>query len=114
MEKQGQCGVYKLYKLARKGENGFTKEFKKIEREAHVVTHDYADLINNHSEINGLQYEYDEVSDKLYWSKKNFKEVGELDELEKLREEYLSLTGKKAHHLMKEDKLIEEIEKLKN
>lgn len=115
MEKQGQCGVYKLYKLARAGEKGFTKEFKKIERESHVVTHDYAELINKHSLINGLEYEFDAESDKLYWEGKPFKAgVVVVDELEKLREEYATLSGKKAHHLMKEDKLIEEIEKLKN
>lgn len=128
--KQGQCGVYKLFKLAKGSKNTFTHEFKKLERDSHVVTHQYADLINQNSVINGSLYEYDEKSDALYWAKKPFKkeeafaettpfeeitEEAEKEEskIDELRAEYLDLSGKKSHHLWGDKKLTEEIEKLK-
>lgn len=123
MGKQGQCGVYKLYKLSKGTGNTFSNDFKKLERDLHVVTHDYADLINLNSVINGSLYEYDEKADKLYWDKKPFKsevvvEVEEVvevvDNIEELREEYTRLSDKKPHHLWQGARLMEEIEKLKN
>lgn len=121
MGKQGQCGVYKLYKLSKGTRNTFTHDFKKLERDSHVVTHDYADLINLNSVINGSLYEYDEQADKLYWDKKTFKkdvvfeeeEVVVVENIEELREEYTRLSDKKPHHLWQGARLIEEIEKLK-
>ena len=136
MSKQGQVGVYKLYKLGRAAGNKFTDEFKSLERDVHVVNHNYVEHINRYSVINGLQYEFCEKESKLYWEKKPFKaqkEYTEFEEVEKeaisedesiakiaeddfnyYKEDYFKLSGKKAHHLWKQDKLIEEIEKLKN
>lgn len=133
MTKQGQVGVYKLFKLGRGTGGLFTKDFKNLERDLHVVNHEYADKINNFSHFNGLMYEYDEKASDLYWQKKPFKTVKEYtafeevkepvkeeetdavlqDDLNYYREEYEKLSGKKAHHLWKEDKLIEKIEELK-
>lgn len=120
MEKQGQCGVYKLFKLGKGVGNTFTNEFKKLERDLHVVNHEYADTVNAYSVNNGLQYEYDKDASKLYWDKKPYKKVVEFTEfvdvndgLDALKEEYLTLAGKKVHHLWKEEKITEEIEKLK-
>lgn len=130
MEKQGQCGVYKLFKLGKGIGNTFTDEFKKLERDLHVVNHEYAETVNAYSTINGLQYEFDEKASKLYWDKKPYKKVVEFtdfvevkddmnvlvksnDVLDALKEEYLTLAGKKVHHLWKEEKITEEIEKLK-
>jgi hypothetical protein len=129
MEKQGQCGVYELFKLGKGVGNTFTTDYKTLERPLHVVMHDYADLINSHSTINGSLYVYNEVASKLYWQKKPydnpkeftaFEEVKEdypqefkEDDLISYRDEYETLSGKKAHHLWKEDKLIEKIEELK-
>lgn len=131
MAKKNQCGVYKLYKLGRGVKNTFSHEFKKLERDSHVVNHDYAELINKNSIINGSLYEYDEKSDELYWAGKPFKkeqvfaettefeevvesETNEVEsEIQTLRAEYLILSGKKANNLWKEKKLTELIEELK-
>lgn len=131
MEKQGQVGVYKLFKLGRGTGGLFTNQFKNLERDVHVVQHEYADKINRFSSINGLLYEYCEKETKLYWDKKPFKAVKEyasfeevkeievkdsenISNIEDLKTEYETLSGKKAHHLWKEDKLIEKIKELKN
>jgi len=122
--KQGQCGVYKLFKLSKGVGNTFTKDFKKLERDLHVVTHEYAEKMNRFSEINGVLYEYDEKASDLYWAKKPFKNVKEYvkfeevkeyneDDLSELKATYEELTGKKPHHLWKKDKIEELIEKLK-
>lgn len=128
MAKKNQCGVYKLYKLGKGVKNTFSHEFQKLERDSHVVNHDYAELINKNSTINGSLYEYDEKSDELYWAGKPFKkeqvfaETTEFEEvvepaneeLESLRSEYLQLSGKKPHHLWGSAKISEKIEELKN
>ena len=115
MGKQGQCGVYKLNKLGREGDNGFTREFKKLERDLHVINHDYADLINKNSLINGLEYEYCEDADKLYWDKKPFKGVVEVvEDIDALREEYKELSKLDPKLNWGVKRLSEEIEKLKN
>lgn len=119
--KQGQVGVYKLFKLGRLNSQSFTHDFKTLERDSHVINHDYAERINKYSVMNGLHYEYDEVSDKLYWLKKPFKVSVEFTDFEEildsgidnLKLEYESLSGKKAHTLWKNARLIEEISKLK-
>ena len=138
-----EVGIYKLYRLGRLSNTRFDKTIKILERDLHSVHHDYADKINAQSDINGLLYELDEKATKLYWDKKPYKAVKEFtafeevkDEtfgitsmktieeadaeikeanspLEMLRSEYMELTGKKAHHLYKEDKLTELIEELK-
>lgn len=124
MERTNQCGVYRLFKLSKGVGNTFSTEFKKIERDLHVVNHDYADLINKNCHVNGLFYEYDEKASNLYWSKKPFKTVKEFAEfkevneetetnIEDLKLEYETLSGKKAHHLWKEDTLAEKINELK-
>lgn len=125
MQKQGMVGVYKLYKLGKGVGNTFSHDFKKLERDLHIVTHEYADLINHYSTMNGSHYEMDEKATKLYWEKKPFKDVKEFVEFEELKEdvtdetldalkaEYEELAGKKAHHLWKADKLTEKIEELK-
>lgn len=125
MEKQGQVGIYRLYKLGRLAGSTFDKNIKVLERDLHSITHDYADKVNEFSHINGLLYEYDEKASKLYWDKKPYKEVKEFtkfeeikedvidDELELLKIEYEELSGKKAHYLWKSDKLTEKIEELK-
>lgn len=126
MEKQGQVGVYKLFKLGRGTGGLFTTQFKNLERDIHVVQHEYAEKINRFSSINGLLYEYCDKETKLYWDKKPFKTVKEYTSFEEVKEienisntedlkaEYETLSGKKAHHLWKEDKLIEKIAELKN
>jgi len=122
-----QVGIYKLYKLGRLSGENFDPTIKVLERDLHVVHHEYAEKINAQSNINGLLYEEDVKATKLYWEKKPFKAVKEYvkfeelkdvemttsSEIEKLRGEYLELSGKKAHHLWKEDKLIELIDELK-
>lgn len=120
MEKQGQVGVYRLFKLGRLAGSTFDKQIKVLERDLHVIAHDYADKVNDYSHHNGLLYEYDEKASKLYWDKKPFKQVKEFtefeeinDELELLKIEYEELAGKKAHHLWKADKIAEKIEELK-
>ena len=130
MQKQGQVGVYKLFKLGRGTGGLFTNDFKNLERDVHVVAHEYAEKVNRFSNINGLSYEYCEKETKLYWDKKPFKEEKEytefedinnieikeyvnVSEIESLKAEYETLSGKKAHHLWKEDKLIEKIAELK-
>jgi len=116
-----QVGIYKLFKLGRLSGTVFTTDIKVLERDLHVVHHDYAEKINSQSSINGLLYELDEKSTKLYWDKKPFKEVKEYvqfedvnTELEDLKAEYLSLTGSKVHHLWKKDKIVEMIETYKS
>lgn len=121
--KDGQLvGIYKLHKLGRLAGNTFDKSIKVLDRDVHPVHHDYADKINAQSEMNGLLYEYDEKATKLYWDKKpykalkefaEFEEVSGNDELAELRKEYQDLSGKKAHHLWKEEKLTELIDELK-
>jgi len=125
MQKQGQCGAYRLFKLGKGVGNTFSHDYKKLERDLHIVNHDYADLINKNSVINGSLYEYDEKSSKLYWEKKPYREVKEFtefeevksedveSEIETLRAEYLLLSGKKANNLWREKKLTELIEELK-
>ena len=125
MDRKNQCGVYRLFKLSKGVANTFTTEYKKLERDLHVVNHDYADLINHNSLINGSLYEYDEKASDLYWAKKPYKVVAKEekvadkaedsidDNIEALKAEYEELSGKKAHHLWKSDKLVEEIEELK-
>lgn len=128
MEKQGQVGVYKLYKLGRLSGNRFDTSIKVLDRDLHVVHHDYAEKINAQSEVNGLLYEYNEAASKLYWQKKPYKAVKEYTEfvevekepellpgnIDLLRAEYEALSGMKAHHTWKEKRLIEKIEELKN
>jgi hypothetical protein len=131
MQKQGQVGVYKLFKLGRGTGGLFTTDFKNLERDVHVVTHEYAEKTNRFSHINGLSYEYCEKETKLYWDGKPFKAVKVFTDFEEIKEievkdaeivsdidtlkaEYEKLSnGKKAHHLWKEDKLIEKIAELK-
>lgn len=135
MQKQGNAGVYQLFKLSKGDFNSFSEEFKKLFRDLHVVNHDYAELINQHSSKNGLLYVYNEEASKLYWSKKPYKnikeyaafeevktiedgdEVGnlptEINIIPKLREEYEELSGKKPNSLWKEPRLQDEINKLK-
>ena len=125
MEKQGLVGVYRLFKLGRLTGNTFDKGIKVLERDLHVIAHDYAEKVNDFSLINGLFYEYDEKASKLYWDKKPFKQVKEftafedvkedvIDEnLELLKIEYEELAGKKAHHLWSAKKIAEKIEELK-
>lgn len=125
MERKGQCGVYILYKLSKGVGNTFNFDFKKEERGLHVVTHDYADLINEYSTINGSFYEYNEKASELYWQNKPYgngadavvdkkeKDIVLDSGLEDLKSEYLELAGKPAHHFWKEAKIKEEIEKLK-
>lgn len=116
-----EVGIYKLYKLGRLSNTKFDKTIKIVERDLHPVHHDYADKINAQSEINGLLYELDEKATKLYWDKKPYKAVKEFaefeevkdDKLAELKVEYEKLSGQKAHHLWKEDKLVEKIEELK-
>lgn len=132
MSKQGQVGVYKLYKLGRGTGGMFTTDFKNLERDVHVVHHDYAEKTNRFSELNGLMYEFCEKETKLYWEKKPFKQVVEYAKFEEVKEEtkqdvsdsdvldldtlrleYEDLTGKKANKLWKEDTLSEKIAELK-
>lgn len=125
MDRKNQCGIYRLFKLSKGVANTFTHDFKKLERDLHVVNHDYADLINKNSVINGSLYEYDEKASELYWAKKPFKnEIKEEkvvekeeetidEELELLKIDYEELSGKKAHHLATASSLKEKIEKLK-
>lgn len=132
MQKQGQCGVYKLYKLGKGVGNTFSNEFKKLERDNHVVTHDYAETINKWSTINGLEYEYNDAASKLYWKGEKYdlgtievvdpvietvvseKDDSEVVSMDDLKAEYETLSGKKAHHLWKEEKLQQEIKNLKS
>jgi hypothetical protein len=72
MEKTRLVNVYRLYKLSKGVGNTFSDDFKKLERDLHVVTNDYAELINRHSTINGLLYEKDEKASELYWKKQPF------------------------------------------
>jgi hypothetical protein len=122
-----QVGVFRLFKLGRLSGENFDPTIKVLERDLHVVHHEYAEKINAQSNINGLLYEEDVKATKLYWEKKPYKTVKEYvafeevkdvemttsSEIEKLRGEYLELSGKKAHHLWKEEKLIELIDELK-
>lgn len=119
-------GVYKLYKLSKGVGNTFSHDFKKLERDLHVVNHEYADLINHYSTINGSLYEMDEKATKLYWEKKPYKEVKEFVEFEEVKEEvadetidalkaeYEELAGKKPHHLATNATLKEKIAKIKS
>lgn len=119
-----QVGIYKLYKLGRLSGSSFDTSIKVLERDLHVVHHDYAEKINSQSNINGLLYEEDAKATKLYWEKKPFKEVKEftpfeevkeeMSKLDKLRAEYLALTGIKPHHTFKEEKIALLIEDFKN
>ena len=130
MEKQGQVGVYKLFKLGRGTGGLFTTQFKTLERDLHVVQHEYADKINHFSSINRLSYEFCEKETKLYWDKKPFKAVKEYTSFEEVKEievkdseivsdidtlksEYEKLSGKKAHHLASSTTLKEKIAELK-
>jgi len=131
MEKQGTCGVYTLYKLSKGVGNTFSDEFKKVERPAHVVTHDYAAIINLNSRINGSLYIFEEKESILYWNKKPFKTAVAIEEvkeevkeevqedsiegssLDELKDEYAKLSGKKAHHTWGEEKLRDLIDSLK-
>ena len=130
MEKQGQVGVYKLFKLGRGTGGLFTTQFKTLERDLHVVQHEYAEKINRFSSINGLLYEFCEKETKLYWDKKPFKAVKEYTSFEEVKEievkdseivsdidtlksEYEKLSGKKAHHLASSTTLKEKIAELK-
>jgi hypothetical protein len=72
MEQTRLVNVYRLYKLSKGVGNTFSNEFKKLERDLHVVTNDYAELINRHSVINGSLYEIDEKASELYWKKLPF------------------------------------------
>jgi len=93
MEKQGQVGIYKLYKLGRLSGTNFSTEIKVLDRDLHPVHHDYADRINEHSTINGLMYEFDEKATKLYWSKKPYKEVKDFTDFEELKDENFATEG---------------------
>lgn len=131
-----QMGVYKLYKLGRLNNTEFTTDHKVLERDLHVITNDWADLVNFNSSKNGLLYIKDENATKLYYQKKPFKKVveyvkfEELEEkeeelveevkevkkstnpdLELLREQYQILSGKEARPLWGVKKLTEEINK---
>ena len=133
MSKQGQAGVYELYKLNLKDSQTFSTEFKTLQRPLHVVTHEYAEGINLFSTKNGLLYVYNEEASKLYWAGKPYKkeikpkkeyanfedievngeQVIEGKSLEDLRLEYEDLSNKKPNALWKEKKIQEEINKLK-
>lgn len=107
-----QMGVYRLYKLARVG-NNFTKDVKvNLERDLHVIQNEYAENINVHSEVNGLLYEKDEQATKMYLEGKPFNYVKD-DEKDALLKEYLVLMGEPAKANWGVKKLKEEIEKLK-
>jgi hypothetical protein len=116
-----EVGIYKLYKLGRLNGSKFDTGIKVLERDLHVIHHNYAENINAHSDLNGLFYELDEKATKLYKEKKPFKNVKEFtdfeevnDDFDALKAEYLQLTGTKVHHLVKKEKLVEMIEAIKN
>lgn len=123
MNTNSQVGVYKLYKLARLEGSKFDVETKKLERDNHVILHDYANKINSQSEINGQLYELDEEATKLHLEGKDFlKKDGvvaedeneeEAPSLEDLKAEYLRLTGEDAKGNWGVKKLTEEIAALK-
>lgn len=115
-------GVYRLHKLGRAAEgNGFDMHAKRLERNPHVVTTDYAEQINEKSEYNGLYYEFCKKESELYWAKKDFKnattETVEFEEVDEAKEalvkEYKELTEKDPNKNWGVKKLTEEIEKLK-
>lgn len=82
-----QMGVYRSYKLGRSG-NSFSHEFgKRLERDLHVITNDYAESININSANNGLYYEKDEKATKLYLDGKPFKSVKEFTAFEEVKTE---------------------------
>ena len=121
MEKQGQAGVYQLFKLSRIEGNRFDPEQKRLERDSHVVTHDYAETVNKNSVINGVMYVEQPEKTKLYHDKKPFKTVKEFakfeevdEEKEALVKEYTELKGNAPNKLWGTKKLTEEIQKLKD
>lgn len=121
MEKQGQAGVYQLFKLSRIEGNRFDPENRRLERDSHVVTHDYAETVNQNSVINGLMYIEQPEKTKLYHAKKPFKNVKEFTEFEEidpekdaLVAEYTTLKGAAPNKTWGVKKLTEEIQKLKN
>jgi hypothetical protein len=86
MKHEHQTGVYKLHKLARIEGNKFDTDIKRLERDSHVIHHDYADKINAESQNNGLLYEHEPAKTKLYWEGKPFKAVKEYAEFETVSE----------------------------
>ena len=95
-----QVGIYTLYKLGRVGENLFSLDYKTKERDLHSVHHDYANSVNETSEISGFYYELDTKATKLYHDKKPFKQVKEYVEFEEIKDnaqepKQIVLEGKK-------------------
>jgi len=81
-----QMGVYRLYRLGREANNKFSSEMgKRLERDLHVITNEYAQNINDHSEMNGIFYEKDEKATELYLSGKPFKSVKEYIDFEEVK-----------------------------
>lgn len=115
-----EVSVYVLHKLGRTGQFFDSKYKVAIERPAHVVHDNYAELINANSNLNGLYYEKDEKATKLFSEGKEFqvvKEYTKFEEVEKSKEEliteYEELSSEKANGTWGVKKLNEEIAKLK-
>jgi len=82
-----QVGIYRLFKLGRTSGNKFSAKHKDLETDLHPVHHDYADKINEDSEINGLQYEYDEEATTKYWNNEPYKDAPKKTKEEKPKKE---------------------------
>ena len=85
-------GIYRLYKLGRMSGNKFDKNIKVIDRDLHPVHHSFVEESNANSQINGLLYEEDKESTKLYWAKQPYRQVKEFTAFEDV-EETEDLTG---------------------
>lgn len=115
-------GVYKLYKLGRIDGNKFDPEQKlRVERDSHLINHDFANQTNANSQINGLLYEFEKEKTELWEKGKPFKNETEFTKFEEVDEEkealiteYTELKGEVPKGTWGVKKLTEEIAKLKN
>tara|TARA_R110000822_G_scaffold2062_3_gene9747 strand:- start:845 stop:1363 length:519 start_codon:yes stop_codon:yes gene_type:complete len=120
----GYCKVIVDHVL--KDENGEWEQYSKgIEDYSKEVSEAYSPKSKIDKTADQLRIEQLESQNKEMMAKMEaFMSVNKVDTeevnieskdlLKELQEEYFLLYGKKAHHMMKEDRLIEEIDKIKN
>lgn len=99
-------------------EKGEIKFVKEQVGKSNVIDKGYIDYydekefklrIQKYAHLMGFSVDAYDKDDKIFWS--NYREESELD---KLRKEYLELSGEEADKRWKENKLSDEINKLKN
>jgi hypothetical protein len=111
-QKMIKCRVFRGEKMDDNGAIKFFLDGKLDNGFDHVITpRDFEMEVKKWHHLLGYSTDAYDENGKLFWS--NYREVEEKPDLDLLRKEYQELSGEEADKRWKENKLLSEIEKLK-